>query len=202
MLYQRGKAYSQDLRERVFAASDDGERFGEVAELLRVSLYEAAVHYSPKIIPYLALPPGVLIGVSANRPTMFHNGEPFNAAAFIQPVTGYYSTTDGKFLSMPFNSSTPVLYWNKELFQKAGLDPNKAPATWPEVGEMGKKLVASGVPCGITIQWQTWTMLENFGAWHNLPFATKANGFDGRAGCFFVTMPEDESSIDCNSSAR
>ena len=35
MLYQRCKAYSQDLRERVFAASDDGERVGEVAELLR-----------------------------------------------------------------------------------------------------------------------------------------------------------------------
>jgi transposase len=38
MLYQRGKAYSQDLRERVFAASDDGERVREVAELLRVSI--------------------------------------------------------------------------------------------------------------------------------------------------------------------
>src|SRR6202012_3769872 len=38
MLYQRGKAYSQDLRERVFAASDEGERVGEVAELLRVSV--------------------------------------------------------------------------------------------------------------------------------------------------------------------
>ena len=38
MLYQRGKAYSQDLRERVFAASDDGDRVGEVAELLRVSV--------------------------------------------------------------------------------------------------------------------------------------------------------------------
>ena len=35
MLYQRGRAYSQDLRERVFAASDDGERVGEVSELLR-----------------------------------------------------------------------------------------------------------------------------------------------------------------------
>ena len=38
MLYQRGRAYSQDLRERVFATSDDGERVGEVAELLRVSV--------------------------------------------------------------------------------------------------------------------------------------------------------------------
>jgi hypothetical protein len=38
MLYQRGRAYSQDLRERVFATSDDGERVGEVAEVLRVSV--------------------------------------------------------------------------------------------------------------------------------------------------------------------
>jgi transposase len=38
MLYQRGKAYSQDLRERVFAASDEGDRVGEVADLLRVSV--------------------------------------------------------------------------------------------------------------------------------------------------------------------
>ena len=105
--------------------------------------------------------------------------EPFDPKAFIGPVYAYYSTPDGKLLSMPFNSSTPVLYWNKELFQKAGLDPNKPPKTWPEVGEMGKKLVASGAKCGFTPQWQTWTMIENFGAWHNIPFATKQNGFAG-----------------------
>jgi sn-glycerol 3-phosphate transport system substrate-binding protein len=110
---------------------------------------------------------------------MADSGEPFDPSAFIAPVYGYYSTVDGKLLSMPFNSSTPVFYWNKELFQKAGLDPSKPPTTWPEVGEMGKKLVAAGTPCGITIQWQTWTMIENFGAWHNLPFSTKANGFGG-----------------------
>lgn len=110
---------------------------------------------------------------------MADSGEPFDPKAYIGPVYGYYSTGDGKLLSMPFNSSTPVFYWNKELFQKAGLDPNKPPSTWPEVGEMGKKLVAAGAPCGITVQWQTWTMIENFGAWHNLPFSTKANGFNG-----------------------
>ena len=105
--------------------------------------------------------------------------EPFDPKVFIGPVYGYYSTTDGKLLSMPFNSSTPVFYWNKELFQKAGLDPAKPPTTWPEVGEMGKKLVASGAKCGFTPQWQTWTMIENLGAWHNQPFATKQNGFGG-----------------------
>jgi len=105
--------------------------------------------------------------------------EPFDPKAYIGPVYGYYSTTDGKLLSMPFNSSTPVLYWNKELLAKAGLDPNKPPTTWPELGEMAKKAIAAGAKCGFTPQWQTWTMIENYGAWHNLPYATKANGFGG-----------------------
>jgi sn-glycerol 3-phosphate transport system substrate-binding protein len=105
--------------------------------------------------------------------------EPFDPKAFIGPVYGYYSTTDGKLLSMPFNSSTPVLYWNKELLSKAGLDPNKGPTTWPELGEMAKKAVAAGAKCGFVPQWQTWTLIENYGAWHNLPYATKANGFGG-----------------------
>lgn len=105
--------------------------------------------------------------------------EPFDPKAFIGPVYGYYSTTDGKLLSMPFNSSTPVLYWNKELMTKAGLDPNKPPTTWAEMGEMTKKGIAAGAKCGFTPQWQTWTMIENYGAWHDLPFATKSNGFGG-----------------------
>jgi sn-glycerol 3-phosphate transport system substrate-binding protein len=105
--------------------------------------------------------------------------EPFDPKVFIAPVYGYYSTTDGKLLSMPFNSSTPVLYWNKELLAKAGYDPNKPPATWPELGEMAKKAVAAGAKCGFTPQWQTWTLIENYGAWHDLPYATKQNGFGG-----------------------
>src|SRR6185503_13363463 len=105
--------------------------------------------------------------------------EPFDPEAYIAPVYGYYSTTDGKLLSMPFNSSTPVFYWNKEMFQKAGLDPNTPPKTWKEVGDAAAKIVASGGKCGFTPQWQTWTMIENYGAWHNLPYATKANGFGG-----------------------
>src|SRR5262245_51494803 len=55
--------------------------------------------------------------------------EPFDPKAYIGPVYGYYSTTDGKLLSMPFNLSTPVLYRNKELLAKAGYDANQPPAT-------------------------------------------------------------------------
>jgi sn-glycerol 3-phosphate transport system substrate-binding protein len=106
-------------------------------------------------------------------------GEKFDPKVYLPTVTGYYSTPDGKLLSFPFNSSTPVFYWNKTAFKKAGLDPDKPPKTWPEVGEVGKKLVAAGYQCGFTTQWQTWIQLENFSAWHNLPVATKVNGMAG-----------------------
>ncbi len=104
--------------------------------------------------------------------------EPFSESRYLSAVIGYYTTTDGKLLSMPFNSSTPVLFWNKEAFKKAGLD--RAPKTWEEMGTFSKKLIASGaVQHGFTIGWQSWVQLENFSAWHDVPFATKENGFAG-----------------------
>jgi sn-glycerol 3-phosphate transport system substrate-binding protein len=106
-------------------------------------------------------------------------GEKFDPNAYLPAVYGYYSTTDGKLLSMPFNSSTPVLYYNKDAFKKASLDPSAPPRTWSDVEQSSKKLLAAGHQCGFTTQWQTWIQIENFGAWHNIPFATGANGFAG-----------------------
>jgi sn-glycerol 3-phosphate transport system substrate-binding protein len=102
---------------------------------------------------------------------------PVNWADFIKPVTGYYSK-DGHLYSMPFNSSSPILYYNKDAFQKAGLAPDKPPATWREVGEVSKKIIGAGAAkCGFTTAWPSWTMLENMFAWHDQPFATADNGY-------------------------
>jgi sn-glycerol 3-phosphate transport system substrate-binding protein len=106
-------------------------------------------------------------------------GEPFDPQNYLPTVTGYYSTADGKMLSMPFNSSTAIVYWNKDAFQKAGLDPEKPPKTWPETFAIAKKLKAGGANCAVVPAWITWTQIEQFDAWHNLPLATKANGLDG-----------------------
>jgi sn-glycerol 3-phosphate transport system substrate-binding protein len=106
-------------------------------------------------------------------------GEPFDPKAYLPAVTGYYSTADGKMLSLPFNSSTAIVYWNKALFRKAGLDPLKPPKTWPETFAVAEKLRAAGVPCGFTAGWISWTELEQFSAWHNLAFASYADGFGG-----------------------
>ena len=99
---------------------------------------------------------------------MAEAGEPFDPNAYLPAVTGYYSTADGKMLSLPFNSSTAIAYWNKDAFKKAGLDPEKPPKTWPETFAAAKKLRAAGIPCGFTAGWISWTQIEQFSAWHNL----------------------------------
>jgi sn-glycerol 3-phosphate transport system substrate-binding protein len=107
-------------------------------------------------------------------------GETFDPKAYLPTITGYYSTSKGEMLSFPFNSSSTVMWYNKDAFRTAGLDPDNPPKTWPEVFEAAKKLKASGHPtCGFSNAWVTWVNLEQLSAWHNLPLATKANGMDG-----------------------
>ncbi|MCX7024444.1 MAG: sn-glycerol-3-phosphate ABC transporter substrate-binding protein UgpB [Spirochaetes bacterium] len=110
---------------------------------------------------------------------MAENKAKFDPKAYIPTITSYYSTSKGEMLSMPFNSSTAVMYYNKEAFKKAGLDPEKPPVTWPEFFDYAKKLKASGMEGGFTTNWISWIQLENFSAWHNQSFGTKSNGFDG-----------------------
>ncbi len=104
-------------------------------------------------------------------------GEPFDKSIFIPGVISYYQAPDGKLLSMPFNSSTPVLWYNKDALDKAGVE--SVPNTWDEMDAAAKKLVASGMECGYSFGWQSWVMIENYSTLHNLPIGTKENGFAG-----------------------
>jgi sn-glycerol 3-phosphate transport system substrate-binding protein len=105
----------------------------------------------------------------------------------IGPVKSYYSA-GGNLYSMAFNSSTPILYYNKDLFKKAGL-PDKPPATWEEIEAMAKKLVAAGTKCGFSSAWPSWTLMENMHAYHDQPFADKNNGFEGLATALKINGP-------------
>ncbi len=107
-------------------------------------------------------------------------GEKFDPASYLSAIAGYYSTSKGEMLSFPFNSSSAVMWYNKDAFKKAGLDPNAPPKTWPETFEAAKKLKAAGFTnCGFSTAWITWLNIEQLSAWHNVPIATKANGMDG-----------------------
>ncbi|WP_081536169.1 sn-glycerol-3-phosphate ABC transporter substrate-binding protein UgpB [Rhodovulum sp. P5] len=110
---------------------------------------------------------------------MEDTGTPFDPDAFIGSVKGYYTTTDGKMLSMPFNSSTPVLWVNRDALTAAGIDADVDLSTWQAVGTVLDELKAAGNACPLTTAWQSWVHLENLSAYHNVPFATKENGFAG-----------------------
>jgi sn-glycerol 3-phosphate transport system substrate-binding protein len=110
---------------------------------------------------------------------MKESGLKFDPTSYVSAVSGYYTAPNGQMLSMPFNSSTTIFYYNKDAFKAAGLDPEKAPATWPEVALAAAQLKASGHKCPFTTSWQSWTQLESFSAWHNVEFATKKNGMGG-----------------------
>ena len=116
-------------------------------------------------------------------------GEKFDPSGYVPAVAGYYTAPNGQMLSFPFNSSTTIFYYNKDAFKAAGLDPEKAPSTWPEVVAAAAKLKASGHKCPFTTAWQGWTQLESFSAWHNVEFATKQNGLAGLDARMKVDSP-------------
>lgn len=117
-------------------------------------------------------------------------GVPFDEKAFVPTIASYYSDAKtGHLVSMPFNSSTPVLYYNKDAFKKAGLNPDQPPKTWPEVAADAAKLKASGESCGFTTGWQGWIQIENYSAWQAAPIATRNNGFDGTDAVLEINKP-------------
>jgi sn-glycerol 3-phosphate transport system substrate-binding protein len=102
----------------------------------------------------------------------------FDQDRYLPNVISYYADEEGNMLSMPYNSSTPVFYYNKEMFAAADL-PDRGPVTWEEVETFGQALLDAGFKCGLTTAWQSWIHLENLSARHDVPFATQANGFGG-----------------------
>ncbi|MBT2325279.1 sn-glycerol-3-phosphate ABC transporter substrate-binding protein UgpB [Variovorax paradoxus] len=120
---------------------------------------------------------------------MKEGGAKFDQKAYISAVAGYYTAPNGQMLSFPFNSSTTIFYYNKDAFKAAGIDPEKAPTTWPEVVAAAAKLKAAGHKCPFTTSWMSWTQLESFSAWHNTLFATQNNGFGGTGARLAFNTP-------------
>jgi sn-glycerol 3-phosphate transport system substrate-binding protein len=156
---------------------------GNYTETVTAAIFAFRSHSQPAIVQVNEIATATMTAAKgAIYPVyelMRDQGEPFAPTAYLPAVSGYYSDAAGNMLSFPFNASTPILYYNKSLFHAAGLDPELAPKTWAEVGAAAKKLLAAGAACGFTTSWPSWINIENFSAFHDLPVATRANGFDG-----------------------
>lgn len=99
---------------------------------------------------------------------------------YFSGIASYYATSKGDMYSFPFNSSTALMYWNKDAFAKIGKD--HAPATWEEAAADFKALKSAGYACplGFNISRdEVWQLGEQFMAIHGEPIATKKNGYEG-----------------------
>jgi sn-glycerol 3-phosphate transport system substrate-binding protein len=111
---------------------------------------------------------------------MEENGYVVDYNNYFPGIARYYATSKGEMLSFPFNSSTALLYWNKDAFNKIG--KTEAPKTWEEAAEDLKALKGAGYDCPMAINIspnESWQLMEQFSAIHGEPVATENNGYDG-----------------------
>jgi sn-glycerol 3-phosphate transport system substrate-binding protein len=93
----------------------------------------------------------------------------------------------GRLVALPFGPATPVLYYNRDAFRIAMLDPAKPPATWYDMVPTLAALVGAGSECALTMAWPASTLLENMAAWHNQAFATDRLMFNNRLAVRWVS---------------
>ena len=156
---------------------------GNYSETLNAGIAAFRVGEQPHILMVFEVGTATMMAAGgAVRPiheVMAQSGATFDQDAYIGAVKGYYTSANGDMLSLPFNSSTPVLWVNRDAMTAAGVDPDTDLSTWQKVGEALDALKAGGEECPLVTAWQSWIHLENFSAYHDVPFASKDNGFAG-----------------------
>lgn len=136
----------------------------------------------------------------AIRPThqlLAEAGIQLDPRQYLAGVRGYYSDTQGRLVSMPHNSSSAIMWINLDAFEKAGLSTTSLPKTWAELRAAAEKLKAANATAfPMTTSWPTWVMFEQMAAMHDVPFATRANGFEGMDAELRLTGPFFQKHVD------
>ncbi len=104
------------------------------------------------------------------------NGVPFDINEYIAGVRYFYADVDGKMIGMPFNSSTPIMYYNADALEKAGVTP---PKTWEEFQETTAPALKDAGYIALAQSHLPWIFTENFMSRHNIQFASNDNGYSG-----------------------
>lgn len=122
-------------------------------------------------------PPGV---IKPMHEVFALSKQQLNTKQFVQAAIDYYSNEQGDLLAAPFNLSTPMLFYNRDVFSAAGLDPDLPPQTWQDLELIAKTLIQKNLTTyGFSSTWIGWSLFESFSLIHNLAYATNNNGFDG-----------------------
>ena len=104
------------------------------------------------------------------------NGVDFDITDYISGVRYFYADSDDKMIGMPFNSSSPIMYFNVDALEAAGVE---APKTWEEFQAVTAPALKGAGYTALSQSHLPWIFTENFMSRHNLPFATNDNGYTG-----------------------
>jgi hypothetical protein len=121
----------------------------------------------------------VALAHAAGDVRLWHALDPAMAAQ-LERLTAEYNAMQGEFqvhliamrgasaqglrrLALPLNTARPVLYYNRDAFRRAKLNPQAAPKTWYEMAGVLGSLAEAGQSCAYTTAWPAWVMLENSG---------------------------------------
>ncbi len=181
-----------------FNASQSGVKVlpsfrGSYPETMVAAIAAFRANTAPHVVQMFEVGTGTMMSAGrAVKPVhelLSESGVTIDFNDYLPAVRGYYQASDGKQMSMPFNSSTAVMFYNKDHFKRAGLNPDAPPRTWEELAEVLKKLKAGGSASPMTFSWPAWTQVEQLSSIHDVPLATLGNGFDGLGASMQVNNP-------------
>ena len=155
------------------------EARGTYAEPLQAAILGARQGDTPHVVQIYEIGSQLALDSGIFTPVAEVEGE-FDFSDYIEPVINYY-TIGGQVNSIPFNSSSPILYTNKALMEQAGLDPEDPPETYGEVMAACETIAASEVSAvcfGVSLN--GW-FFEQWLAQQNAPLLNNDNGRSGRA---------------------
>lgn len=154
---------------------------GSYEELLTAGIAAFRAKQAPNVIQVFEAGSATIInakGAVTPVADIFKNaGVPFDKNDYLAGIRNFFADSDGKMIGMPFNSSTPILYYNMEALDKAGVKP---PKTWEEFEAIAPKLKEAGY-IALSQSHSPWIFTENFHSRHNLQLADKNNGYDAPA---------------------
>ena len=155
---------------------------GNYEETLTATIAAFRAGEQPNIVQVFDAGAATIIGAEgatiAAEDLLIEAGVDFDREDYIDGVRYFYADPEGKMVGMPFNSSTPILYYNIEALEAAGVEP---PETWEEFQEIAPAIKEAGyVP--LAQSHLPWIFTENFMSRHNQQFATNANGYEGVEG--------------------
>jgi sn-glycerol 3-phosphate transport system substrate-binding protein len=149
-------------QEETVKAGLEAQRAGDPPHMLQIdeSLTETAMETRKAFRPVYQV--------------MHEAREPVNSATYVKAVSERFSDEQGRLFSLPFNTATPVLFYNRDAFAAAGLEPDDPPRTWMKVQEAAIKLADAGaINCAYTTDSPGWVHIENVLAWHNEPLSER-----------------------------